>query len=584
MQFISNTRWPSLACYVHQNYIEAIDFVLAQLILKNHPNASEEVAAFFLKLSLASRNGHLCLKMQDGTLVPKCSELIENKAVALKLDQLADLGLIFIPDGIIGGSTDIIYPVISYADSFYFNKNFFFETRFIEQIQRIKNLAQPSEVCIDSLSTKLNQKQKNAVIFALKNNVLLISGGPGTGKTFTATQIVHEYLKYAHKQGNSDARIILTAPTGKAAIHLEKNVRAGIELQDNLVAGTIHAILSAGYNEEMIADAPIIHADLIIVDEASMIDARLFSFFLSAIQSHTKLILMGDKDQLPPVDSGSFFADLVEYSLQNEFIPCAELVECLRSDKTDILNFAYAINHQETDKVTNALSIANQSLQKIDIFNRCTTARQAYKNLYEFCRDKFFQKYEVDQDIACIIKYFEQFKILSCQRKGSAGVDSINEYLSDRFWQDANHGEYLVFPIIITKNEYSLDLFNGDTGVFVQKKRSSRKIQDDDYFYFLNRDLSSVRKLSALMTPNYDYAYCISVHKSQGSEYESILILAPEGASVFGKEALYTAVTRAKSQVFLDASEEVIQEFVMKSSRKISGLRDRLSLTKVDPC
>lgn len=587
MNFVNLNRWPTLSSYVLNNHIEAIDLVLAQMILKNHPNSSEEVGAFFIKLVLASRTGHLCLKKTSKALLPSCRELIDDEDVAVKLDDLALIGMKEVPKEIIGDSLDPgvnYYPVVLFSDFFYLNKNLFFETRFLQQIQKIKNLPKQDFLYAVQPSAMLNDEQKRAVALSLKNNVILITGGPGTGKTFTATEIVKEYLRYNEQSGRGEVRILLTAPTGKAAVHLEKNVRKNISAQESLVAGTLHSILSAGYNEEMINNPPIIHADMIIVDEASMIDARLFSYFLSALQPHTKLILMGDKDQLPPVDSGSFFADLVEYSLENVFIPCVQLLDCLRSDKKEILQFAHAVNHQQLNQVISSITNSTHFLRKVDVFNDAKTSKQGYKNLYTFCRDRFLFKYENEETIATLIKSLEGFKILSCMRKGSAGVDAINAYLTEAFWHDCPEGDFQVFPIIINKNDYSLDLFNGDTGILIQKKRNTRKIQEDDYIYFLDKNFTSTRKISAVMVPNFDYGYCISVHKSQGSEYDSILILAPEGSSIFGKEALYTAVTRAKSSVYLDVSDAVIRSFVLKSSRKISGLRDRLSLTKDDSC
>ena len=325
--------------------------------------------------------------------------------------------------------------------------------------------------------------------------------------------------------------------------------------------------------------APTLHADLVIVDEASMIDARMFFYFLSALQQGTAVILMGDKDQLPPIDSGSLFADLIEYAAMNKGISYSELTECMRSDRKQILDFAKAINQQDLTLVQKMLLDHTASLERMSFFDPSQSIKQGYEALWNFCQPRF-SFVQDDLDPLYLLKTFDRFRILSCIRKGPLGVDAINQFFFNRF-SSIGFSDWIAYPILIKKNQYSIGLFNGDTGVLIKyKDKDSEKAVA--YFYDKQGDLP--RQIPLAMLPDYEYAYCLSIHKSQGSEYDDVLILAQQGSSLFGKEVLYTAVTRAKNSVFIDIRDDVLQQLINRSSRKISGLHARLRIAKEAVC
>ena len=252
-------------------------------------------------------------------------------------------------------------------------------------------------------------------------------------------------------------------------------------------------------------------ADVVLVDEGSMVDAELMAALFSAIKDGARLILLGDKDQLPPVESGHFFADLAQ-----DTHLVAELKTCLRSDLQEIIGIA--------TQVKEGKSIPFMPLPEV--------------------------KTLIKQIVDC------QIPVLTPLRKGSYGVDHLNHLL----YQEYQKREAKEIPIIITTNDPHLGLFNGDVGKLIQEEKGLRA-------YF-----PGGRIFSEYLLPRYEYAYVLSVHKSQGSEYERVMILLPEGSERFGKEMLYTAVTRAKKEMTILAHEGVIDKLVSTTSRRFSGL------------
>ncbi len=578
MFLIDRKKWPRIESLMADDAVLPIDFAITCMILKGLPQLSENGAAFVCKLIMASRLGHLCITKEGDQLIPLSSSLFENTACAQTLDQMAIKGMAEIAQLLPGSGQAVdggFSPIIRLDSYFYLQKNAFFEERFIEEIFRIAS--HPIEYEIDNLSVSplLNIAQKQAVYNSLSSTFSIITGGPGTGKTFTAAEIVRQYKIH----GKKDLRIILAAPTGKASMHLESSVRKLIAADCSIESGTLHFLLSIKSSEGMMKKAPTLHADLVIVDEASMIDARMFFYFLSALQQGTAVILMGDKDQLPPIDSGSLFADLIEYAAMNKGISYSELTECMRSDRKQILDFAKAINQQDLTLVQKMLLDHTASLERMSFFDPSQSIKQGYEALWNFCQPRF-SFIQDDLDPLYLLKTFDRFRILSCIRKGPLGVDAINQFFFNRF-SSIGFSDWIAYPILIKKTQYSIGLFNGDTGVLIKyKDNDSEKALA--YFYDKQGDLP--RQIPLAMLPDYEYAYCLSIHKSQGSEYDDVLILAQQGSSLFGKEVLYTAVTRAKNSVFIDIRDDVLQQLINRSSRKISGLHARLRIAKEAVC
>ncbi|MDN3506108.1 MAG: AAA family ATPase [Simkaniaceae bacterium] len=327
-------------------------------------------------------------------------------------------------------------------------------------------------------------------------NLSIITGGPGTGKTYTATQIIQE----------AKTKTIVAAPTGKAAAHLLSKIDLPIK------GGTLHSLLT---------DEPL-DAELIIVDECSMIDPILFARLLSSTPTDATLILMGDVHQLPAVEGGSVFKDLIDSGK----IPTTTLTKCHRSDQKEILDLATAILNNTTSDIRNIhLGFSQNNIEKI------------YQNLWSHVKDKDFST----------------FRILSTLRKGPLGTDALNRFLYEKFSPAEN------YPILITRNDKKTGLSNGETGLLSNNIATFGDLQ-----------------IPKSQLPPFEYAYCISVHKSQGSEYDDVLLLVPDGSESFGKEVLYTAVTRAKHTLHIDGSLAPIISALTSSTTRLSGISSKL--------
>lgn len=371
----------------------------------------------------------------------------------------------------------------------------------------IEELAPPTA----SLPSALNAEQKKAVEAALQNRFSIITGGPGTGKTFTATAII-EALQL---------KTCACAPTGKAASHLLG------KLSTEATGGTLHSLLGVRSPLDYAKPPEEIDAELILVDECSMIDPQLFARLLTAIPQQARLILMGDVNQLPAVEGGSVFADLIVSGA----IPTTTLNTCMRSDRTEILDLASKVLKGElVDIRTHDLGFASGSIEEI------------YQKLWKYVRGRDFN----------------DFRILSTLRKGPLGVNALNRYLFEKFQSDR-------YPILVNRNDPKKGLSNGDTAMV----EGAIATFADGRSWPLNQ-LSS-----------YEYAYCISVHKAQGSEYKDVLFLVPDGSELFGREVIYTAITRAKEMLAIDGNPDQIQKAIAHSTLKPSAIIESLSSRKL---
>lgn len=580
-------RWPLLTSAVDDGIFLHLDLFFAKTLLKKVEEEEESVAACLCYVFAAAREGHLCICEENEVIFPTLSSVEESSAIWKKLNAAIVEGMRHILPSLVSDDDEDLFteaPLSKNTHRLYLQKNAYFEKKLCLHLQELLQEAPKTTIEDPLLSPMLNNEQKKAVIAALNSSLLFLTGGPGTGKTFTAVEMIRSFVSYYSKEERKHLRITVTAPTGKAVSHLDKSIRDALGGEIEFKSGTLHALLNLRSSEDFGKEPAMIFSDLLIVDEASMLDARLFSHLLSSVQKETKIVFMGDKDQLPPVDCGSLFADILDFAKEQGTIPYVELKTCLRSDREEILSFAHAINISDEKRIREMLRIeASEPLCKTKIGIDSKFPKIASLSLWNYAKEHFPFPCDTCPSSKEMLLQLDQFKILSCVRKGPFGVDAVNQLFFRGYWTEAAMGQYVISPIIITKNDYGLELFNGEVGVLVQKKKQtgSPYFDKDDTAYFIDRSShKQTRAILALMLPSFEYAYALSVHKSQGSEYEKILLLVPEGSTSFGKEVLYTAVTRAKKSIAIEGSEEVIVKTMTASSRKISGLHDRLKAKK----
>ena len=494
--------------------LSEVDIFFAENLLKNFPGATGENRQFLATLLAWSRLGHLCL---DST----------------------DPGALTLPPALVDTTDDPWpnQPIKRQGTTFYLQKNWVYETRFLNHLRRL--LKQKEENKVDIGEERATSEQKEAIRKALALSFSVIAGGPGTGKTFTAARIVELFL-----EKNPAARICLAAPTGKAARQLGRNLSPKAQLE----ISTLHALLGLHRESDFMEEPSPLMADLLLVDECSMIDARLFSYLLSAVRADTHLVLMGDPHQLPAVDSGSLFADLVDLLKSHFPHHLSLLTKPLRSDRREILEIMEAIEAGELpEKYISPLGSQEEIIR--------TAVAQ------------FSRTFADEPDPDALFAAQKEFCLLSCLRKGPFGADALNEAIASRMQQKKQAKEVVAVPILITRSDEELDLYNGDVGMLLHTGA------EEEWALF---GPAPYRKIKASTLPPYEFAYCLSVHKSQGSEYENVLLLAPPGSENFGREILYTGATRAKKSLKIYGDAQELKALVERPSRKISALHARV--------
>jgi exodeoxyribonuclease V alpha subunit len=482
-----------------KGYLHPIDLFFAEHVGVE----TVEEKTLLAQLMAVSREGHVCLDIADFPL-----EGLEGNEREAWQACVQEGGRIISQKS----------QVMREGDLFYLSKNWMYETQIIENIRRLSTQSNTlnSEIYVEGLT----EQQREALKIVLRHPFSLITGGPGTGKTFVAKALVQSM--------GPKACVILTAPTGKAASRLKT-------LNPEAICGTIHAILGIRSERDLQAERGFLQADLIIVDESSMIDLRLFAYFLSSIQEGTKVVLMGDGDQLPPVESGSVFSDLVGH------LPTAYLTRSMRSDRKEILDLALAIK---------------QGQNKISYVKECDILKIAEDN---------FPKPSSEGPVD--IKEFDLFRMLSSIREGPLGVKTINQRIFEHM-REISRGKVLTVPILFTRTDYGQGIYNGETAVLVYLEGKAA------YALVPGKD-----KIPVFNLPAYEYAYCLSVHKSQGSEFDKVLLFIPPGSEVFGREILYTGVTRARHEIQICSTQETLDKTLASISRKKSGIAERVKLS-----
>jgi exodeoxyribonuclease V alpha subunit len=556
----------TLSTLLEEGILSSVDLYFAKSVLKQWKGGTESQALFLAVLFAHSRQGHLALNLAA------LNEELEALGMT-NPDLFAELirtGAATLPPAAIAQSPSGHPPVFVCRENthYYLQKNWVYETQILYHLRRLHASKPRIDLSYSTDNSRLNAEQKKAVEDGLSHSLSFLTGGPGTGKTFTAVELIKTCLSSLPENQRADFHILLAAPTGKAIAHLEGNLRKGLDGAVSLRAGTLHALLgirASGTDEEI----PPLLADLILVDECSMIDAKIFARLLSAVADGSRLILIGDKDQLPPVDAGSIFADLIDL----DTFPTTHLATSLRSDRQEILAVAQAIREGKSEEALAWLK--HHPGMHWEPLDTPPLKPDAYcKKLWESHYEK------IPADFACkpsaeeLLAKIGRFSLLSCMRQGPLGVDAINRYFLHQSLRKIQVGHYWAAPILITRNDADLQLYNGDLGFVVRKVDADFSLGQfalEDYALFPDR-AGGCREIAALALNGFEYSYCLSVHKSQGSEYDEIVILAPDGSESFGREVLYTAVTRAKLKMGIAASESLLQSAIRISSRKRSGL------------
>ncbi|HPU29140.1 MAG TPA: exodeoxyribonuclease V subunit alpha [Syntrophorhabdaceae bacterium] len=419
--------------------------------------------------------------------------------------------------------------------------------------------------------------QKMAAINAVENNFLVISGGPGTGKTFTISKI----LALLIEAGSGNLSIALAAPTGKAAARLKamiKDLKMKIDCPEYVRANmpeevyTIHRLLGLSYRTrrfEFNEKNPLPY-DVVIVDEGSMVDLPLMSKLLEATKDSTKIILVGDKDQLSSVEPGAVFGELCE-TIQDMPNMIVILKKNFRFGRDSGINRLAELikegNGHEAMHLIKEGRLENISWREVESQSHLRLMIENY------IVERYTSFFDASSSIEEVFLHFDKFHVLCALRHGPFGILAINDLiekaLSDKKIIRAFKKWYRGKPIMITANDYSLKLFNGDTGIIFEDPENS------DFLKIFFKTEEGLKKIAPQRIADFETAYAITVHKSQGSEFDDIVfILSDTSSEIFTRELIYTAITRAKRSIEIWGNEQLFIEAIKKRIERKSGIKD----------
>ncbi len=562
--------------------------------------------------SLATTSGHVCTYLADIAAADNLDQDVLRKA-------LLESAMVGTPRAF-----DTRPLILDDDGRIYLHRYFDYECRLARRLiapspSPQSAIGKKAETLLESLfaanAKRLGDRpdwQKIATALALARPLTIISGGPGTGKTTTVVNVLACVIA-----GNPQCRIRLAAPTGKAAARMLEAIRKGAahlsaELRERLPAEsfTVHRLLgvlpdSGKFRHHAGNPLPI---DLLVVDEASMLDLALATKLLEAVPACAHLILLGDKDQLAAVESGAVFSELsADPTLSKECVTqlagvtgiSAARIECAAPLKpTGLLdcviwlteNFRFAkdsgigrfathVNAGEAEAAIEFLRSGTDSgLEWVADANPVPAAasRQqiidGMKNYLDVARTDLGNR-------PALFEALGRYRVLCAEREGLRGVIEINKFVSQHVRRALEHPLdpgarsewYPGRPVMVLRNDYVLKLFNGDVGIVLPDTSATLMV-------FFPDSNGSFRAVSPQRLPEHETAFATTVHKAQGSEFDQVLLLLPAKPNrVVTRELLYTAVTRSRSGVTIVGGAEVLEKAITSPTRRYSGLIARLA-------
>ena len=454
---------------------------------------------------------------------------------------------------------------------------------------------------------------------ALNAGFTLITGGPGTGKTYTAARLL--VLLQALHPGPHRLRVGLAAPTGKAAARLRQSIESGFrglaaadewaEQQVDALrlpqATTLHALLGVrpGTRRFIHHRQNLLALDVLLVDEASMVHLELFDALLEALPSTARLVLMGDSEQLSSVEAGSVLADLCAAPSNSALARQTVKLRASHRFSGAIGLAAQAANQGDADTLLRLLAdppdasvrtlkpqragarkVVPAAALPADVVADVTADVAAFSLSSEVApthgawlsrlKQRPAQPQAFDVWAKDLIRSFDAFRVLCAVREGPRGVAGVNEAIERealaRNWLQRREVWYEGRPIMVARNDAALGLFNGDTGLVLRAPATPAGLPGLRA-WFLQGD--SLRSIAVARLPDVETAYAMTVHKSQGSEFEHVLLVLPEGdVAVLTRELVYTGITRARQWLTVAChSDDVLASAVKCRTWRMSGLR-----------
>ncbi|MFH7805847.1 exodeoxyribonuclease V subunit alpha [Acinetobacter sp. BSP-53] len=505
-----------------------------------------------------------------------------------------------------------IAPFVFDQQHLYLYRYWAMEQSLAQQVMRLKQQTIPAVDLAAYPDLLRDEYQVQALQMVAKQALNIITGGPGTGKTYTLARIIAVL-----NQAMPNIRIAMAAPTGKAAQRMKEALQNSLndeKLQDlvtdelkQLNPITIHRLLGLGnsYQPRFHAQQPLPY-DVIVVDEASMLDLSLANMLLSALPDQARLILLGDADQLAAVDVGAVLADLQNVPALAEnrvhlvnsrrfkvgalIGQMAQFIQKQQSVQTNAALLEQFAKQVVAPGEIRAVSLQAEMADQIQLeYIPAHLSRQFDRTTYYDKLMLGYQPYievlksyltadEPEFWVAQVVKTFDDYRILAAIRHGAFGLSQLNQQIEQRLLEAlsllmSKQGDWYVGrPVMMTYNDYQLGLSNGDIGICFKRSRDGQS-QFEVYFPSLEKWVPATRLPKSIET-----AFVLTIHKSQGSEFTHTAVVLDEAAkNLLSKELLYTAITRAKKVVSVLADQEAfVQALTIKTIRK-SGVLDKIN-------
>ncbi|MFZ9905774.1 MAG: exodeoxyribonuclease V subunit alpha [Steroidobacteraceae bacterium] len=562
----------ALQTFLADDRFTTLDRALAQHLAAQAP-ASRWIGHAAALLSSLLRRGHLCLELArppaddpTDTLGATPALVPWPSAMSWREDLLAS-GLVAQHPG------DFKPLVLDANDRLYLHRYHEYECNLAARI--LERLSAQNKVNGTQTHTAID----TAIDTAHAHRFMVIAGGPGTGKTTTVIRILVALLAKT-----PELRISLAAPTGKAAHRLQQSITAQLAhlpLDDSLreriprVASTLHRLLGARGDSAFFrhdADRPLA-SDVVIVDEASMVDLPLMAKLFAALRPDARIILIGDPDQLASVEVGSVLGDITAAGSRLGTALVTLRKPWRFAADSGIGALCAAIRAGDADRTLEVLTgddypdvrlEAPAAAEGLGKALQGTPIAAAYRSALQ-CDDP-----------ADSLSAFEQVRILCATRGGPAGTIRINETIREMFAGegliDSRGVLYHRAPLVVLRNDYALQVFNGDSAVL------NRTIDDDRLYACFRAADGELRRVLAARLPENSPLYAMTVHRSQGSEFDHILvILPPRELPLLTRELLYTAVSRARKSVTVWADPALVRYACLRRVQRASGLTERLN-------
>ena len=577
----------------------------------------KDIQPFVQLLSQKLSEGHICVDPED--------VLKEDGHQHDWLPDKADIHAFLKNNPLITTINGSKQPFVWHRDRLYFQRYFHYESGILQGINAFlenekhefperKGMLEKNRKQVRKLfgagKSKDNQStfdwQMAAALMGLTNSFTIISGGPGTGKTTTVAKILALLFEM-----QPDAKVALAAPTGKAAYRMAESLKnaarqteqATSDKFSHLEPQTIHRLLKArgkstrfGHN----ADYPL-NYDLIIIDEASMIDISLFFKLMDAIPSGARLILLGDKDQLASVEAGSVLGDLCQTqktlnllseekaNFINSFLDDSEekFPDDLKSklEENPLSGNIIQLKHSHRFSGEKGIGLLSNAIihNQTDILKVFLDQDQddAISIDKDYQSDKFeafadgYKEFIQEPDIAKALQKLNNLRVLCAIREGEQGVYSANKkienYLHRQGLLNIQNQFYENRPVMVLQNNPALGLFNGDVGIVRKDQNGISRVWFEDATGQLKSFIPG--HIGAVET-----VFATTIHKSQGSEFDKVLVLLPDISElpILTRELVYTAVTRARNFVLLQTSAEALLTAAQRSVERVSGLTHRI--------